>query len=390
MLAFMDYVQHAFFNASQWNHDNSYSTLTATAKALLDFDSPRGVRLHVSSLAAPNFASSYTLGTVGVVDGSISYLYSSLPLKLESKSSDIDLHRVIRGYRHLQELRSPDEAHWWEVWHHGRRVDRKNALLYGRLYLPRSALEALYLRRLSPTRQLKIACVSDPRLVNGGNILALLQNDYGKYSTEYLYSTDSGLLGVRGLFNFGPDPRKSAGVSSGYQEPLYGRFSAGAELYYGILNKSGGVSTGLRFTTLPQHTGFPYTMTLTLNPLMGNLSSTYAVKAGQNLALCSQFDFNFYSYESDIQLGCELWRRRGTQEVDWAKKLLRPDWTNPSPRPDEDVSGVLKAKVDQNWKISVVWEGRIKELLFTLGASFDLKRREQVFRAVGVELQYSS
>ncbi|KAF2466060.1 mitochondrial distribution and morphology protein 10 [Lindgomyces ingoldianus] len=393
MLDFMDHVQNAFYEASHWNLDNSYGALNATAKALLDFRTPRGLRLQISSLAAPNFATSYTIGSVGVVDGSVSYLYSSLPLLRPFKSADLDLHHVIRGYRHLQELRRPDEAWWWEVWHCGKRIDRRDTLLYGRIFLPRSTLEALYLRRLSPTRQLKISAVSDSTLNNGGTILALLQNDVGKYSTEYMYSTDSALMGVRGLYNFGPDPRvgsTSPVAAHEITEPVQGRFSAGAELYYGLLNKSGGISTGLRFTTLPNHTGFPYTMTLTLNPLMGNLSSTYAVKAGPNLALCSRFDFNFYSYESELQLGCELWRRRRNTDVEWAVKRLRPDWKRPTVAPDDDVSGILKARVDQDWRIGLLWEGRIKELLFTLGASLDLKRREQIFRTVGVELQYSS
>jgi len=376
---------------------------------LLDFPIPKGLRLQISSLAAPNFATSYTLGTVGVVDGSVSYLYSSLPLQRKFKSSSLDLQHAIRGYRHLQELRRPDEDWWWEVWHSGKRIDRKgksdgarhavldaqtnaDTLLYGRIFLPQSRLEALYLRRLTPTRQLRISAVSDSNLNNGGTILTLLQNDFGKYSTEYMYSTDSALLGVRGLYNFGRDPRvaPTEAASAPVADPPHGRFSAGAELYYGLLNKSGGISTGLRFTTLPNHTGFPYTMTLTMNPLMGNLSSIYAVKAGRDLALCSRFDFNFYSYESDLQVGCEVWRRRRNTDVQWAVKKLRPDWKQPSIAPDDDVTGILKARVDQNMRIGVLWEGRFKELLFTLGASLDLKKREQVFRAVGIELQYSS
>jgi hypothetical protein len=32
MLEFMDYVQHAFYNASHWSFENSYSQLTATAR----------------------------------------------------------------------------------------------------------------------------------------------------------------------------------------------------------------------------------------------------------------------------------------------------------------------------------------------------------------------
>jgi distribution and morphology protein 10 len=99
---------------------------TLTCIALLDFDNPRGLRLQISSLAASNFATSYTLGSVGVVDGSVSYLYSSLPLENEFKSSRVDLNNVIRGYRHVQELRRPDEKWWWETWHAGKRVDRKS------------------------------------------------------------------------------------------------------------------------------------------------------------------------------------------------------------------------------------------------------------------------
>ena len=57
---------------------------------------------------------------------------------------------------------------------------------------------------------------------------------------------------------------------------------------------------------------------------------------------------------------------------------------------DADTAGVLKAKVNQDWGISLLWEGRIKELLYTAGVVVDLKRRDQIFRGVGLEVQYSS
>lgn len=151
------------------------------------------------------------------------------------------------------------------------------------------------------------------------------------------------------------------------------------------------MSLGLRFATLPTHSGFPYTMALTVNPLMGNLSSTYAVKAGPNLALCSKFDFNVYSYESDVVVGVELWQRRKPVAdedggVDWAEKMLRTGWK----RAEEDVQGVLKGRVDNHGKVGVVWECRVKELLCSFGAGFDLRRRESVLGRVGVEVRYSS
>ncbi|KAK0507834.1 hypothetical protein JMJ35_009723 [Cladonia borealis] len=416
MLGFMDYVQNAFYEASHWNRDNSYGTLTATSRNILDFQTPDGIRLHVSSLASPNFATSYTLGSVGLVDGSLSYLYSSLPLTAyASKSSAIDLHRVVPGYRQLQDLRQPDEPRWWEIWHQGKRVDRREALLYGRLFLPRSTLEALYLRRLTPKAQLRVSCVSDSRLPNGGTILAHLQYDAAKHNTEYIYSTDSALLGVRGLYNFGPEPPLVEQPFEQSPDPTIstaneavalatapapvrpnGRFSAGGEIYYGLLNKSGGISTGLRFTTLPAHTGFPYTMTLTLNPLMGNLSSTYSVLASPLLALSSRFDFNVYSYESELQVGTELWRRKSRpmpDDLDWARrKLGLPLLEQSLAKVDDadDMAGCLKARLDQRGSLGLLWEGRVKELLYSCGLTLDLKSAQNMVRGFGLEVQYSS
>ena len=403
--------------------------------------------MNLSSLSSPNSASSYALSTIGAVDGSISYLYSSLPLRLASSSTTIPLRQVISGYRQLQQMRRPDDPWSWEIWHGGRRVDRRDTLLYGRMYLPTSLLEALYLRRISPTMQVKVSCVSSSTLPSGGTVLMLLSRDQGKHSQEYLYSTDSALLGFRALYNFGPDPRPrsdasldlktvpkllsgSVGLPSLSSVHPKSRLSLGAEAYYGVLNKSGGLSCGLRFTTLPTHTGFPYTMTVTLNPLMGALSSTYSVRAGKTLTLCSRFDFNVYSYDSGLDVGVELWRPKITPDedsVEWAQRRVRSSgWNLPSfgqakdlkngapaasiggllaglahpsnpleavlgeaPFPDSDTAGVLKARVSHTGSIALLWEGRAKDLLYSCGIAVDLRRREHVVRGVGLEVQYS-
>lgn len=258
-------------------------------------------------------------------------------------------------------------------------------------------------------------------------MLALLQHDRGKFSTEYLYSTDSALLGVRGLYNFGPEPpehmhdtpHQHASLSQGLDttaRPLSpnsppssssislqsslpaARLSAGAECYFSPLNKSGGISTGLRFSTLPRHTGFPYTMTLTLNPLMGNLSTSYSVVASPLLALSTRFDFNVYSYESDFVVGMELWRLKEepADETEWAKRKMGTlkkkqlvDDEHGGGQPDL-VAGVLKARMDQSGTIGVLWEGRIKELLYSCGVNVHLKGGENLVRGLGVEVCYSS
>ncbi|KAI1393384.1 uncharacterized protein F4822DRAFT_9841 [Hypoxylon trugodes] len=460
MREFMDYIQSAFYAATGWNRDNSYSSLNATSDALLNFPTPRGLRLTLSSLATPQFATSYQLGTVGIVDGSISYLYSTVPLNNAIAQSDkMPLPDLLRSYRPLTEL--PDRT--------GEEQEgclKKDGLGYGRLYLPASMLEALVVRRISPALQLQLSAVSGQALRNGGTILGMAQYDEGRYAVEGLASTDGGLLGVRGLYNFGGDvshlnaPAPLAAVNgngggNGERERIYGRFSTGGELYYGTLNKSGGMSLGVRFATLPTHNGTPLTATMTLNPLMGTISWSYAVMAGNYCSLASRMDFNVYSYESDWAVGMELWRKKGAWSIDreleeaeplpspisatpersfqakmeWRldEPLSTPDTAEILPPPetvvqpkkkersfqakmewrlddpevepktepnanqeDDEYSGVLKARLDQHLRVGLLWEGRVKSLLFSLGSSVDLRRPESPFRTLGMEVQFSS
>lgn len=474
MLEFMDYIQSAFYAATGWNRDNSYSSLNATTDALLNFPTPRGVRLTLGSLATPQFATAYQLGTVGVVDGSISYLYSTVPLQNAIAQSDrIPLPDLLRGYRPLAELRgATDSTQLLE----GLEARRKDALAYGRLYLPRSMLEALLVKRFTPALQMQISSVSDQTLRNGGTVLGMVQYDKGRYDIEGLASSDGGLLGIRGLYNFGGDAEKlnapaaisedgshangnGNGNGNGERDMIFGRFSAGAELYYGTLNKSGGMSLGARFATLPSHTGTPLTATMTINPLMGNISWSYAVMAGQHCSLATKLDFNVYSYESDWAIGMELWRKKGTwaaqeeavaaapprfersfqAKMEWrlddplpalegfeplpepestakrkkersfqAKMEWRLDGPDEATLPDksplaveppsaaedraeaDEYAGVLKARLDQHMKIGLLWEGRVKSLLFSLGSGVDLRKLDSPFRSLGLEVQFSS
>ncbi|EAW13198.1 mitochondrial distribution and morphology protein 10 [Aspergillus clavatus NRRL 1] len=420
MLDFMDYIQLAFAEATSWNRDNSYSSLTATAQSLLDFSTPERLRVHISSLATPHFATSYTLGTVGLIDGSVSYLYSTVPLdNTPSRSALIPLRKLARGYRQVQPPVAPVEDWGWnslldglgsfQSTHAGDgnthvSLSQKATLLHATLHLPPpTTLNALFLRRISPTMQLSLAVCSTrgPPLSKSApqaSLLGQLCHDTGKYSNEYLFSTDNSLFGWRGLWNFGPDPRHPRDPSS----PPVSLLSAGAEAYYSPVSSLIGMSTGLRFSTLPAATEtpsstttttpistFPYTLTLILTPLTGSLSTTYSLRASPNLAFSSRFGFNVYSWESEMVAGCELWRRRRKPQhqqddpadhdgLEWARRKMRmhdPDYappTAPAPAPvaaesDEGNESVLKIRVDQSWNVRLLWEGRVKELLVSAG-----------------------
>ncbi|KAF4967846.1 hypothetical protein FSARC_4681, partial [Fusarium sarcochroum] len=317
MREFMDYVHSAFYEATGWNRDNSYAALNVTSDALLNFQTPRGLRLTLSALASPNFATSYQLGSVGIVDGSISYLFSSVPLRLllTPQSETVNLPELLRSYKPLTEL-----PHRTTPWLQTPKDKPESSLLYGRLYLPQSLLEALVVKRLSPALQVQLSAVSAQHLRNGGTVLGLAQYDVGKYALEGLASSDGGLLGFRGVYNFGgdaehPSAQTLAENGNSDRERVYGRFSTGGEIYYGTLNKSGGISLGTRFATLPAHKGTPLSATLTLNPLMGNISTTYAVVAGRHCSLATRMEFNVFSYESTWAIGMELWRKPFTRPV---------------------------------------------------------------------------
>ncbi|RAK88862.1 mitochondrial distribution and morphology protein 10, partial [Aspergillus costaricaensis CBS 115574] len=410
MLDFMDYIQLAFAEATNWNRDNSYSSLTATAQSLLDFSTPERLRVHLSSLSTPHFATSYTLGTVGLIDGSVSYLFSTVPLySFPSRSALIPLRKLSPGYRQVQAPIAPiaetilinDDNNNNNLNDASpsayNSIGKKATLFHATLHLPPpTTLNALFLRRLSPTMQLSLAVCSTrgPPLSKSApqaSLLAQLSHNTGKYNNEYLFSTDNALFGWRGLWNFGPDPRDP--VPSG-SSPRLSLLSAGAEAYYSPVSSLIGMSTGLRFSTANANTPistFPYTLTLTLTPLTGSLSTTYSLRASPNLAFSSRFGFNVYSWESEMVAGCELWRkskpryRDDGDGVEWAKRKIRESLF-PHPHPstatppddlkdlvgrglgqgkveEEENESVLKIRVDQSWNVRLLWEGRVKELL---------------------------
>ncbi|KAK9361177.1 hypothetical protein V1504DRAFT_390582 [Lipomyces starkeyi] len=411
MHSYLDHILESFYAATNWNVENQYANLTASSRELLDFSLPSGFILNVSALSSPASASSYSVKNLsGIVDGAISYFYcapNNLLLSNRLSTDDVDLTKVLCGYRLLKTPESPEDPKYREVWLGGKRVDAKNTLLYGKLYMPNNTLEAMYIRQMSPTDQVVISAVSDARLRNGGTMMTQIQKNTGKWCSEFIYSTDEALLGLRGLYNFGFDSK----LSDPSSQPF---LSAGGEIYYGVFNKAAGVSTGLRYTTSSAYVNTPMTMTVTLNPIMGQLSATYAVKSTTNTTFASRLDFNAFSYESDLTLGCELWKRSPANPTATEADVANPPrQSQASILPHEylqtrQTEGATKTKdpepikrtfVDEAvWKarvstssptVRLLWEGRIKAFLFSFGTEIDVRPGQGV-KTFGLELQYAS
>lgn len=362
MLSYMEYIQRCFYDATAWGGQNSYASIAETVENLLDFEMPQGVSLNISSQTTPNTCTSYKLANLGLVNGSIAYLYSSTPLLDVDNSREIRLQDAVAGYKMLGSLREPDYPE--EVYYRGERVGANHNLLYGRLFLPGSSLEAMVIRRLSRLSQLLVTCVSDSRLKNNGAITFIHQRDTGKWCQELIYSTHETLLGYRGLYNVGFDRKVKFDPS---------RLSVGFEMFYGVSNKSPGLSTGLRYTTQSAYTGTPVTMTLMSNPLMGHISATYALRTTTASAFASRFDFNVYSYLSELSIGCEIWRkaRQGEQTSDEFTSILKASATMTNPT------------------VKVLWEGRYRDFLISSGVGLS-RFGPDLNATVGIEFQFSS
>ncbi|KAF8926643.1 hypothetical protein EDD21DRAFT_119913 [Dissophora ornata] len=511
MYDFMEYCLRRYYRASGWNEDNQYSHLCATSRALLDFQAPQGLSVRLSKLPSSVFKTTTTVDALPILEGSVGYLFTSRALMIDDSAS-VRFRHLVDRFRIICLDHSIREAdHWTEYDQDGKK--RKDYLLSGRMNLANARLEALYSRRISKHRQYVISGISDPASRSASHLSAQFQYDKGKYCAEMSFTTDDGLIGIRGLYNFGQDFDESYGdmlnegrhrqqseeiilnnqdsgfieleqesgetasafpsppdsISSGTSktstleslrtqvtgitksertgylgedateewtipsERIRGYWSAGAEVYYSATEKLGGVSTGLRYRTLPplapaaasatdgstapryptstapeHHQNYiPVTITQTLNPIMGHVSSSYAAQVHPDLGLCSRFDFNLYSYDSELTAGVEWWIRgwKGTtpaadQEPSspFPKTVGVPDLPTLGAGAREleekqPIVGVIKARLGTQSGLAIMWEGRFNKLLFSLGFVghiFSPHAQAPIVKSVGLEIQYFS
>lgn len=294
----MEYLQKCFYKETNWNEDNIFPNITATSLALLDSPIPNGSKLEVSSKATPHLALSITLTNKSSINGSLAYLYSSVPLKNAAGTKDVSLQDAISGFRVIEPY-YPGSSKTKPF------TGEKPSLYYGRMYFPGSALEAMIIKRISEQTQILLKCISNPRITRDGTMIMYIQRNTPRFSLEYIFSTNEALFGFRCLYNFGNSRPPST-------TPLIPKFdnsvvSIGTELWYAARSMSPGLSSALRYSTRSTSTGKPLTMTLSCNPILGHVSSTYNVKTSVASTVCSKYDFNWFSYASNLSVGFELY-----------------------------------------------------------------------------------
>ncbi|KAJ1653342.1 Mitochondrial distribution and morphology protein 10 [Dispira simplex] len=319
---FISYCLRQFNRSTHWNDDNQYSNLSAASRAILDFTPADGFTFHLAKATTPLFKSSYRLQTFPLSSGSIGYLFTSRPQHLTQTAVHLDRalerirpvgsldeigraqtppnfpeHAVLRGLLGICQVGA------WNPMLYQTSVDRSSPLqghylLCSQLFLPSGRVEGLYARRLSPRTQFLAVSVSSPTS-QSSEMLTQWQYDCSKWCAELSFSTPDYLFGMRGLYNFGAVPEEPA-IEDLRSNP--GHMCVGGEVYFSTKQQSGGLSVGFRHRTL-----FPKAAELTCvtNPVMGHISSAYTASITSDCIMSTRFDFNVYSFYSDLTTGIE-------------------------------------------------------------------------------------
>lgn len=339
MRGYLDYIEETFLGGAGWDVQDSYANLTINSRDVLDFSIPLRTSLSVSSNVTANTFASHEIANIASLTGSISYLYSSMKLP-PPPSSCIPLSALTQHFRPTFSSTYNDII-----------KSSPQALLFGRMNFPGQQLEAMYIQTYKNSAAVT-KWVVDPRLEVPVVLTTTLQNKTRNWSREFVYSTHENLFGMRLL----------ALVNSWKEKSSESRIVTGCEAFYASNKKSPGLSVGMKYQTQASKNSkvVPLTLSFVTNPLMGSVSLAYSLKPTPLLALASKFDYNLYSYLSDLTLGCEIWR------------------TNPISLSSEDLAtkregpvSVLKVSTSlASQTARIVWEGSIKDIILNVGVNF--------------------
>ncbi|WFD31582.1 Mitochondrial distribution and morphology protein 10 [Malassezia sp. CBS 17886] len=339
-----------YYRATGWNEQRSYSNLTTASDVLLDFPVPDGVLFSFASARTPTLYSGARLLALPL-SMSLGFTYVETRAAMDPLCVRAATHRMVRAADFLEPDRlggadagrardrsdSPSES--------ARRPTPRDTLLYGSFHVPTSCVDAVAVSRLGASWQVlgtalsraptfplvplrrwfglaapgaaaesaAAAGVGPPGTTN----LHLALQRLGAHTlTEYSYSVDDALWGFRFLRTF-PSFRPHA---------VCGTLSAGAELFVSVAEKSAGLSMGLRYAMPSGFVGgaaqapvLPSVATLTLNPMMGYARAAYIARIADDLVVGTRYDFNVYSYLSDLSIGAEYSLCAAADDVAWER-----------------------------------------------------------------------
>lgn len=196
-----------------------------------------------------------------------------------------------------------------------------------------------------------------------------------------------------------------------------------------VCSKLTTVSAGIRYWTKsglfsePDAAPMPASTTLNVNPIMGHMRIAYAAMITKDLSMCSRYDMNVFSYESDLAFGAEYLLRSAQEvprtETKWVREtegvwapvhedsrlsLREPPEKEPvaeavsqqhdsrpqTSRPQQNsVLGVIKGRVSTSGVVAFLWEGHWRQFLMSVGLRTRMQPSRRLLQPVlGIELMY--
>lgn len=373
MLSYMDLIQQYFYLSTGWHWDNTYEHILATPRNLLHFPIPNGVKIIVSNRNTEYNYSSINISQVDALEGSLLYLSSSAILdKYYKPSKSLPIQDVLQGYRDiLPTYKTDDSLKKKNSYLLYGKIYFPSQFLEGMLIKRFSPNYQLIVKFVNTPKLNKL---TQPTSIFTFYLQRQTENSAHDfiYSTREdlfgfrcLYHFD--MMSANSQISPINKALSSKFRSNSIKHPS--KLSAGCELWYAAGNVSPGVSIAARYTTyidsmrylmdgVPIYTAgiidsdmhpylygqnlirsipyaisniHPLTFTIAANPLLGTFESTYAIRSDvhfkddarhndpdisytgkMGIVLSSKYQFNMYSYDSDLVLGAQFLRSKLT------------------------------------------------------------------------------
>ncbi|ORY38354.1 hypothetical protein BCR33DRAFT_769175 [Rhizoclosmatium globosum] len=325
-----------------------YADMCSSSNSVLLFAPPASVSLAIGKCITPHLKSAYTLGLPN--SRSAGFLFSSLNM---DDSDDADNPDIMRTNLFAREVVAPTALpvyasdsvdHTTPVPHPTSRTNYFNSLMYGRLFED-FRLEALVAQQLGKQNLLVISGISAWDSTAHSHLEAQYIHKTQGYCADLTYSSTDNVFGTSCLFRV-----------------PYTNWSAGGEVIYTAAEKSGGLSLGAKWVKVHEK-GVASILTFLCNPMMGYMNTTYTSTIRPNWVMSTSYDFNTYSYNSDLAVGVAY-------------------------SPLEAENRLLKCRFSMTKGLALLLEGQFKRAIVGLGVTTNLGLGSSIRQSIGVEIQF--
>ncbi|KAI8828724.1 hypothetical protein BJ741DRAFT_625382 [Chytriomyces cf. hyalinus JEL632] len=347
-----DALRHAFYAVGFGGEYESreiglYSDMCVAARTVVAFNPPSSATISVGKSVSSKLKSAYSIGIPSV--RSVGFLYTSHDLLLASRhrpeSMSIFEREVVSpcGENSVPESVDPS-ASTVAPESRDQRPDY-NSIAYGRIFED-YRLEALVAQTLGKKDIVIASGISAWSPEKPSHIEAQYIHKEKDWCADVTYSSVDSVIGTSCMVKV-----------------PYTNWSAGGEVIYTHSERSGGISCGAKWNK-SHGGGVNSILTFLSNPMMGFLNTTYTSTIRKNWVMTTSYDFNTYSYNSDLAVGMAY-------------------------SPVDNSSRLMKIHFSTTRGLSLLLEGQFQQAIVGLGVMTNLGLNKAIQKqSIGFEVQF--